>query len=141
MRRPKGMSNAEFGKKLDAALSELKHKVDPAIHEIEGRYVGEPAIANTEGPLVPTLLDIYHTATGEADAKPISIRGGTYARLFPGAVSFGPQIPGRTYRGHASDEYIEIAALELMKKTIFEAVLKLDALDVSRPGNASVGTH
>ncbi|MCA9553683.1 MAG: peptidase M20, partial [Myxococcales bacterium] len=63
--------------------------------------------------------------TGEPEAQPITIRGGTYARLFDGAVSFGPGIPGRPYRGHAPDEYIEVEALKLMMETTLQATLRL----------------
>jgi predicted dipeptidase len=129
MRRPRGMNSEAFGKKLDHSLAELKQKIDPSITELEGRNVGEPAVANTEGPLVSTLLDIYRTATGDGKAQPISVRGGTYARLFPGAVSFGPSIPGEQYRGHAPDEFIQVRALELMTKTLLEAAIRLDALE------------
>jgi dipeptidase D len=98
--------------------------VTPGLREVE-RYIGDPAQADLAGTLVPALLDIYRRHTGQADAKPISIRGGTYARLFPGAVDFGPALPGRPYRGHAPDEYIDYDALVLTTKMLFDAVLVL----------------
>jgi predicted dipeptidase len=126
MRRPRGQTSAEFGARLDQALAEIQKNVSPTIRESAHRYVGEPAVANTEGPLVSTLLEVYREKSGDKEAKPISIKGGTYARLFPGAVDFGPQLPGRTYRGHAPDEYIEVDALKLMSRTLGEVAVKLD---------------
>jgi dipeptidase D len=83
-------------------------------------------VADIRGELVPALLSIYGELTGEKDPKPIPIRGGTYARLFQGAVSFGPELPGRTYRGHAPDEAIELSTLDLLTRAALEVVLRLD---------------
>ncbi|CAN0581290.1 unnamed protein product, partial [Laminaria digitata] len=91
----------------------------------EGRYVGEPALVDPDSHLVRTLMQIYRDASGDKNAQPQSIRGGTYARLFDGAVSFGPSLPGRPYRGHAPDEYMEREALQLMLTTSLQAVLQL----------------
>jgi dipeptidase D len=124
MRRPAGKDSAAFGRELDAALARLQLRF-PTLTELEGRYVGEPALADTSSSLVPTLMNIYRELTGDGDAQPISIRGGTYARLFPGAVSFGPSLPGHEYRGHAPDEYVSIAALGLMTRASLEVVLRL----------------
>jgi acetylornithine deacetylase/succinyl-diaminopimelate desuccinylase-like protein len=132
MRRPAGRSVEEFRKMLDSALEALKKSVDRGLRQVEEPYVGEPALADTEGPLVPTLMEIYRRESGDTAAKPISIRGGTYARLFPGAVSFGPALPGRPYRGHAPDEYLEIDSLSLLLRTTFEAALALDALAIMK---------
>lgn len=127
MRRPAGKTSAEFGRLLDALTARLAQKAGGGLVESGERYVGEPAVADTSGPLIPTLLEIYRTATGDREARPISIRGGTYARLFPGAVSFGPALPGRPYRGHAPDEYVELEALRLLGRVLLEATLALDA--------------
>lgn len=127
MRRPAGMTAAEFGAKLGAALAMLQKTIDPAIRLAGEPYIGEPALANTDGPLVSTLIDIYRRESGDKTAEPISIRGGTYARLFNGAVSFGPALPGRAYRGHAPDEFVELDALSLLDRAIFEAAIALDA--------------
>lgn len=133
MRRPAGMTTAEFGAKLATALSLLQRTIDPAIRLAADPYIGEPAMANTDGPLVPTLIDIYRRESGDKTAEPISIRGGTYARLFNGAVSFGPALPGHAYRGHAPDEFVELDALSLLDRAIFEAALALDAHAVTAP--------
>ena len=129
MRRPAGKTKQEFEAELDRLAERLKEEISPDLVQLsDQRFVGEPALADTSGPLVKTLLEIYRRETGDAKAEPIAIRGGTYARLFPGAVSFGPALPGRPYRGHAPDEYVELDALALMGKTTLEAVLQLSAL-------------
>jgi len=126
MRRPAGMDNAAFEEKLKGALAALSRDHGPLEEDEERRFLGEPHLADIRGDLVPTLLSIYSELTGQKDPKPISIRGGTYARLFPGAVSFGPELPGHTYRGHAPDEAIELPTLDLLTRAALEVVLRLD---------------
>jgi len=127
MRRPAGLTATEFESKLDALLLELK-RTYPQLSEFKPRYVGEPAFSDPEQPLPRTLLQIYRELAQDPAAQPISIRGGTYARLFPGAVSFGPALPGEVYRGHAPDEYLTKRALRMLLATSLEAVLRLDPL-------------
>jgi acetylornithine deacetylase/succinyl-diaminopimelate desuccinylase-like protein len=40
-------------------------------------------------------------------------------------VSFGPCPPGEPYRGHGGDEFIELDALDLTVRALFEATLRL----------------
>lgn len=126
MRRPEGLSAEEFSARLDAATARVREAAGVAIRETDERWVGKPALASARGELVTTLMAIYREVTGDAVNGPMTIRGGTYARLFPGAVNFGPSLPGRPYRGHAPDEYIELEALRLMTRMLFEAALRLD---------------
>jgi acetylornithine deacetylase/succinyl-diaminopimelate desuccinylase-like protein len=128
MRRPDGRTAEQFNAALDAALASIQKAIDPRFQEVEDRYVGDPAVADTSGPLVATLLDVYRAHTGDRESEPISIRGGRYARLFPGAVSFGPALPGDPYRGHAPDEYIELGTLDLLTEMLLDAALRLDAI-------------
>jgi dipeptidase D len=52
------------------------------------------------------LLDIFEHYTGRVGAKPISIGGGTHARLVPNGVNFGPAMPGEPYTGHTEHEFM-----------------------------------
>lgn len=125
MRRPAGMSSEAFSEKLGVALKQIQATTPGLVQAKDGLYVGKPALVDPESRLVKTLMDIYRKAAADPTAKPKSIRGGTYARLFEGAVSFGPALPGHTYRGHAPDEYLERDALKLMLTTTLESVLRL----------------
>jgi dipeptidase D len=125
MRRPEGKDVEAFDKALTTARLKLAKDWKLLTEPKDTRYVGKPALVDPEGVLVKTLLEIYREATGDAAAQPISIRGGTYARLFEGAVSFGPSLPGRPYRGHAPDEYLEVESLGLILKTTMQATLRL----------------
>jgi len=54
----------------------------------------EPFYMPTDKPEVQVCINAYNDVTGE-NAKPYTIGGGTYARDFPNAVSFGPEHPER----------------------------------------------
>ena len=126
MRRPQGRDNAAFHASLDEAAARLERDSGGRVKEVKGgeggRYVGDPHVADTSGPLVTTLLDIYKRHRDEPDAKPQSVRGGTYARLFPRAVDFGPAFPGDLYTGHAPDESISLENLDATTRMVAEAL-------------------
>ena len=52
----------------------------------------DPFLIDPKSPEVQALLDAYNDATGE-NAQPFTMGGGTYARMFPKAASFGPEKP------------------------------------------------
>ena len=63
-----------------------------------------------DSPLVSSLLEVYSEYTGE-NAEPKCIGGGTYAKMIPNTVAFGPIFPGDDVREHKPDEYIELERL------------------------------
>lgn len=65
---------------------------------------------------VEPLLAIFRHYTGQKDAGPISIGGGTNARLLPNGVNFGPSMPGVPYTGHSEHEYITRDQMQLNLK-------------------------
>ena len=52
----------------------------------------QPFLMDPCSPAVQALLAAYNEATGE-QAKPFTMKGGTYARVFSTGVSFGPEKP------------------------------------------------
>ncbi len=63
-----------------------------------------------DSPLVQTLLKVYGEYTGQP-AQPKCIGGGTYAKMIPNTLAFGPIFPGDEVREHKPDEYMEISRL------------------------------
>ncbi|NMO18165.1 Sapep family Mn(2+)-dependent dipeptidase [Pyxidicoccus fallax] len=122
MRRPRGLDAAVFNAALDKAAAQVDEDSGGRVHEGAERYVGDPHVADTSGTLVTTLLDIYKRHRKAPDVKPTSVRGGTYARLFPRGVDFGPALPGETYTGHAPDESISLESLHAGTRMLAEAV-------------------
>lgn len=88
-------------------------------------YVGAPHLAATEGGLADILLDVYRDLKAAPEAVASTIRGGTYARLFPGAVDFGPSLPGERYAGHGADESISVETLEFTTRAYLETILRI----------------
>jgi len=62
-------------------------------------------------PLVHTLLQVYRQMTGDEEAEPLAIGGGTYARAMPSCVAFGPNFPGSPETAHQANEYIILAEM------------------------------
>jgi dipeptidase D len=67
--------------------------------------IGDPHYLE-DAPHIPTLLAVFRAYTGIQDAGPVSIGGGTHARLLPNGVNFGPAMPGEPYSGHSEHEFI-----------------------------------
>ena len=61
-------------------------------------------------PLVAKLLQVYSDCTG-LEATPKSIGGGTYAKMIPNVLAFGPIFPGDEVREHKPDEFMELSRL------------------------------
>ena len=74
--------------------------------------LGDPYYVES-APHVPVLIDIYRHYTGQHDAGPIAVGGGTQARLLPNGVNFGPSMPGAAYTGHSDHEFVTVEQLRL----------------------------
>lgn len=74
--------------------------------------------------LVRTLLEVYRRETGD-DTPPLAIGGGTYARLVPGAVAFGPVMPFSGVVPHEKDERIELEHLKRLARVYAAALWAL----------------
>ena len=57
--------------------------------------------------LVKTLVYTYEKVTGN-DGTPVTTTGGTYAKLMPNIVPFGPSFPGQKGIGHQPNEWMTI---------------------------------
>ena len=77
-----------------------------------------------DSPLVKTLMDVYRKHTGDNDAKPLSIGGGTFARVMPNVVAYGPHFHGKPTFIHQKDEFIDIddflAATAIYAEALYE---------------------
>ncbi len=71
----------------------------------------DPLYNDVNSPLVTTLLNVYNEVTG-ANARPIAIGGGTYARALKCGAAFGPEEDGEESTIHQADEYITFEKIE-----------------------------
>ena len=74
--------------------------------------MGDPYYVES-APHVPALINVYRHYTGQQEAGPIAVGGGTQARLLPNGVNFGPSMPGAAYTGHSDHEFVTVEQLRL----------------------------
>ncbi len=89
----------------------------------------EPFYIDPETPVIRTLIDTYNDVTGK-QAKPFTMGGGTYARHFKNAVSFGMEEedevqPAWVGPMHGADEGVSI---ELLMRALKIYILAVDRL-------------
>lgn len=74
--------------------------------------------------LVRKLLKVYRDYTGDC-SDPKCIGGGTYAKMIPNTLAFGPIFPGDEVREHKPDEFMEIQRLLDNAKILAAAMYEL----------------
>ena len=77
-----------------------------------------------ESELVRKLMAVYSDYTGD-QSGPKCIGGGTYAKMIPNTLAFGPIFPGDEVREHKPDEYMEIDRLLDNAKILATAMYEL----------------
>lgn len=93
-----------------------------------------PFYMSVDNPAVQVCMNAYKTVSGDADAKPYTMGGGTYARDFPNGVCFGPEHRDRErpdFVGpiHGADEAGSLAELLEAMKIYILTLIELDKLD------------
>ena len=83
-----------------------------------------PHYVDPDSFLVRTLLEVYRKETGD-DLGPLAIGGGTYARVLPGAVAFGPSFLLQGAIPHERDEYIAVDHFYQLARIYAKALLAL----------------
>ena len=88
-------------------------------------YKRQPLYVPKDSFLVSTLMNIYKELTGDNDAQPVAIGGGTYAKHAKNAVAFGALLPDQEDRMHQRDEYLEISKIDKLLQIYVEAIYRL----------------
>lgn len=104
----------------------------PADATVENTLLMEPFLVDPDTPAIQVLADAFNEVTGE-NRKPFTIGGGTYAREFKCAASFGPEMPWKKdpdWVGtmHGPDEGISIEQLKTALKIYALAIGKLNEI-------------
>lgn len=102
---------------VKAAFENAGWKLEQSVHK-EKLYYPETA------PLVKALLETYRTATAD-HAPPKCIGGGTYAKVLPNTVAFGPLFEDDPVTEHQPDEFIDLDRLVQNAQIIAQAMVKL----------------
>ena len=117
---------------IEATLCELASRYGATVEDVSTKV---PFSVDAAHPAVQTLIDVYREVTGDTEAKPFSMGGGTYARNFTCAVSFGPEEPmanAPAWVGpmHGPDEGASEAALRRALKIYILALVRLQEIDL-----------
>ncbi len=94
---------------------------------------GEPFYISADTPAIRACIDTFNEVTGQS-ATPFTMGGGTYARHFPYAVSFGPEhvdmvLPEFGGPMHGANEAAPVDKLLEALKIYILALLKLEQID------------
>lgn len=129
LRAPAGKTTAQLDADLRDAINTWARSRDLPAPGIEIDLT-EAYLPEQPGQVAP-LLAVFAHYTGADDAKPVSIGGGTNARLLPNAVNFGPAMPGVPYTGHSEHEFITRKQMTLNLR-MYTAMMAWLATDASR---------
>jgi acetylornithine deacetylase/succinyl-diaminopimelate desuccinylase-like protein len=126
IRRPLPWKGADLAKHLADVVDRWNREkgtklvVDPKFF-----YDDEPYAVDPASPLVQRLLGAYRRVTGDKEAAPTVMGGGTYAKRIPQAVVFGPWFTDKPYPGHDVDEHMPVEDLRRGAHVLIEALVDL----------------
>ena len=100
---------------------------------LEDVEAADPFYIEADTPAILACIDTYNEVTGKNE-KPFTMGGGTYARHFPYAVSFGPEshdmvLPSFGGPMHGANESAPVDALLQSVKIYILALLRLEQID------------
>lgn len=111
--------------KPDAFLTTLNNFITKV--GLEGKHIAtEDAVyVPRDSEIIQKMMKVYQEVTGDMEAKPLAIGGGTYAKAMPGIVAFGAEFDIKESTMHAYNEYANIADLEKMLEIYTKAIVLL----------------
>ncbi|WP_338970454.1 Sapep family Mn(2+)-dependent dipeptidase [Spiroplasma endosymbiont of Labia minor] len=71
------------------------------------------------------IMSVYREVTGEQNAEPVALGGGTYAKAMENIVAFGAEFDVNNSTMHAYNEYVTISDLQKMLEIYTKAIAKL----------------
>lgn len=94
------------------ALDFLMNAIKDKAKDFDVRCVKhfKPVKFEKDCPMVKSLQVAYEKITG-MDGTPVTTTGGTYAKMMPNIVPFGPSFPGQKGIGHQPNEWMTIEDL------------------------------
>ena len=122
VRRPAGRTGPAVEKTIGAALDGWRRQTGVSLDYTTD--IGDPYYVES-APHVPVLLDVFRHYTGRPAPGPISVGGGTQARLLPNGVNFGPAMPDEPYTGHSDHEFMTVDRLRLNLRMYTAALVEL----------------
>lgn len=117
-RFPKGITPDE----LEANVKQVTDQLGMTVAQGASQ---KPHYVDPEDPIVKTLMQAYIDQTGDTEAKPEVVGGGTYGRLMERGVAFGALMPQTPNTMHQANEYQPVADLIKSMAIYMEAINNL----------------
>ena len=108
----------------ERVLEAIARAVAPLGFSVEETSYTPPLYVKRDSDLVQKLQEVYHACTGYDD-PPAMTGGGTYARAFPNAVSFGALLPGDEITYHQTNERWKLSSMQKNLTIMANAVIAL----------------
>lgn len=107
----------------DEIKNQIQSKV-PSVLKLKCMDNLDPVRFEKDCFLCKTLKETYEAITG-MDGTPVTTTGGTYAKLVPNIVPFGPSFPGQKGIGHNPNEWMDRSDLITNAKIYALSILRL----------------
>lgn len=117
-RFPKGITPDELEANVKQVTDQLKMTVKQGASQ-------EPHYVDPADPIVKILMQAYIDQTGDENAKPEVVGGGTYGRLMERGVAFGALMPQTPNTMHQANEFQPVADLIKSMAIYMEAINNL----------------
>ena len=114
-RFPKGITPDE----LEANVKQVAEKLNINVKQGSSQA---PHYVDPEDPIVKTLMNAYIDQTGDQNAKPEVVGGGTYGRLMKRGVAFGALMPATPNTMHQANEFQPVDDLIKSMAIYMEAI-------------------
>ena len=86
------------------------------------RAVQKPIHCHRDDPICQTYMKAYRDETGDTEAEPMIIGGGTYAKMFNNILAFGAAFPHDPNTMHQADEKFSIDSFMKMARVYARAI-------------------
>ena len=85
----------------------------------------KPLYKGLDDPMVVEYMQAYIDETGDSEAQPMTIGGGTYAKMFNNILAFGAQFPEDENTMHQADEKFSIDSFMKMTRVYARAIASI----------------
>ena len=87
----------------DCKYPDKLNRIEGYEYEVVSHF--KPVYFDKKAPMVEIMKETYEYVTGN-DGTPVTTTGGTYAKMMPHIVPFGPSFPGQKGIGHNPNEWM-----------------------------------
>ena len=109
----------------EQVLEGIQQSLNDTSVGIVTRMVSMPIYMETDSPMVRKLMEAYVDETGEKDAAPIVMAGGTYAKMIDNTLAFGAQFASDENTMHQANEKFSVDSFMKMARIYARALYSL----------------